>query len=182
MTAIAASRTRSELVASMVDRAAREARVVGRPVVVAGWLRAQEFDPIAAFERAEPGARTLWLQPDAGFAIVGSGFGGRFVGGGPDRFARALTWWREFTQGALVDASPGPLPAPLCVGGFSFDPAARRADGAWRAFADADLTAPAVALVRRGGEAWALLTAQARPDDDPRELARELGGRLERLL
>ncbi|HWQ28390.1 MAG TPA: hypothetical protein VNN12_05150, partial [Dehalococcoidia bacterium] len=65
MTAIAASRTRSELVASLVDRAAREARIQGRPVAVAGWLPAQEFDPIAAFEQAEPGARTLWLQPDA---------------------------------------------------------------------------------------------------------------------
>jgi isochorismate synthase len=182
MTALAGAGTRVDIIATLAERGIREAQSRGRRVVVSGWLRAPDGDPIVAFGRAEPGARALWLQADAGLAIVASGVAGRFVGGGRERFAGALAWWRDFMQSALVDTDQGPLRAPLCLGGFSFDPDARQPDGAWRAFADADLTAPAVALVWRGGEAWALLTVAVGPEDAPGEVATRLSAGLDRLL
>lgn len=182
MTAVAATRTTIDLVAALIERGARQARRRGCPVAVSGWLRVPGFDPVSAFERAETGARALWLQPDAGFAMVGSGTAARFVREGPDGFARAAAWWRELVRGTVTEAAEGPLPAPVCLGGFAFDPAARRPAAAWRVFADADLAAPAVTLVSRDNETWALLTARAQPEDEPEVVAGALAAHLGRLL
>lgn len=182
MSALAAPAPSLELAAGLIDRGAREARRRGSPVLVSGWVRVPDVDPVAAFERAQPQARALLLQPDARFAIVGSGIAARFVHCGPDRFARATAWWRDLVGNAVVDGGEGPLPAPVCVGGFAFDPAARRHHAAWRSFSDADLTAPAVALVWRNGETWALVSAAVRPEDEPEVAAGALVTHLDRLL
>lgn len=180
MTALAAVRTQAAPIAPLVEEAIRSAERRRRPVLVGGWLRVPAFDPVTAFERAERGRRVLWLQPEAGVAMVGSGAAASFVAVGPERFARALSWWRTVVRDAAVGS--GPLAAPLSLGGFSFDPAARRPGGPWSAFADADFAVPAVALVRQDDEAWALLSATVEPGAEPRSVVDALGARLDHLL
>ncbi len=180
MSALLAARTQADMIIPLVEEAVSSAARHRRAALVSAWLPVPWFDPVAVFARADPGARALWLQPDAGFAIVASGAAAAFVDSSAERFPRALAWWRGILGDAVVGT--GPYAAPICLAGFSFDPEARRPGGPWAAFADADLAVPAAALVRQGDETWALLSAAVRPHDQARPIVESLATQLDRLL
>ncbi len=93
-----------------------------------------------------------WVRDGEG--LVGWGVAARFRCSGPDRFAKADAWWREFREGLLVDDTVG-LPGTGAVAFVSL------------AFADEPgesvLVVPRVVLGRRGGRVWR--TEIAGPDD-----------------
>lgn len=182
MTAVTTGSSPVEAIEPALRAALQEASSASRPVLACLMVRIERFDPIAAFEAVLGQERALWWQPEAGFALVASGVADRYRDTGEGRFDRALAWWRDLTaRTAVIGARSGPVP-PLCLGGFAFDPAARRPGGPWNAFADADLVLPEALLVRDGDAARAILTARMLPADDPAQTARRLGHALGRLL
>ena len=120
------------------------------------WTRpAPAVDPISLFvaAREQDLEAALWLQPSAGFAIVGIGRAWSIEPEGADRFARAAAGWRALLDGAAIDVPAGAPRGvgPVLVGGLGFTGLAPGASEAWAPFGAASLVLPALTYARADG-------------------------------
>jgi isochorismate synthase len=123
------------------------------------------IDPIEAFVAASnTEARTLWLQPSSGKAMVGIGSAAELAGD----FQRAAAAWRGMLAAARVEAADGI--GPRLLGGFCFDPQAL-SSALWDGFGTGRLVLPERMLTIRGGAAWLTTNHRAGTHSEPRKLA-----------
>ncbi len=120
------------------------------------WTRpAPAVDPISLFAaaREQDLEAALWLQPSAGFAIVGIGRAWSIEPAGADRFARAAAGWRALLDGAAIDLRAGAPRGvgPVLVGGLGFTGRAPGASEPWAPFGAASLVLPALTYARADG-------------------------------
>ncbi|MFE2753008.1 isochorismate synthase MenF [Actinosynnema sp. NPDC059335] len=90
-----------------------------------------------------PTGALSWVRDGTG--LVGWGEAARFEVSGPDRFAAADRWWREFTEGLVVDDGlgvPGTGPVAFVSMAFSDRPG------------HSVLIVPEVVVGRRNGHSW----------------------------
>jgi menaquinone-specific isochorismate synthase len=84
-----------------------------------------------------------WVRGDEG--LVGWGEVARWTGTGPDRFAEADAWWRDFVASARVQDQVGvPGTGPVAFASFTFSDDS----------AGSVLVVPRVVVGRRGDRAW----------------------------
>lgn len=152
------------------------------PVLVSATVRVPYIDPLAVFRRARVDARTFWEQPRAGLSMAAVGAARRLAGRGDERFAQIAEGWRNLVSTALVDEPvEAPLAGPVCVGGFSFDPA-RYGSPRWCGYGDALLITPTYLVVSRDDSSWLTVAASVEPDDDIAALTAALDDGLRHLL
>ena len=148
--------------------AARDGRTPAEPVALRaraapaspGSLRASTrsapaVDPISLFTAAREAdlEAALWLQPSAGFALVGIGRAWSVEPAGADRFARAAAAWRGRLDGAAIEIPAG-LPrgvGPVLLGGLGFTGEPPAVDDPWGPFGAASLVLPALTFARAHG-------------------------------
>jgi isochorismate synthase len=135
---------------------------------------AERLDPIALFEAAREIdlEAALWLQPAAGFALVGIGRAWAVEAAGEGRFAGVAAAWGSLAAGL---APPSPLPrgvGPVLLGGLGFSPG-RPADPAWAGFGAASLVLPRACWAATPEGAW---LTQAVDRDAPSNLELGAGG------
>lgn len=149
--------------ADLLAQAQQVARERGRPVLASWSQPVPVLDPIALFHWAGEVAhdRTLWFQPDAGFALVGIGAAQVITPTGVERFQAAGAAWQELLDGALQG---GDGPGPVLLGGFAFDPE-RPSTALWRGFPDTRLVLPELFITLREGACWQTLNVVVAPDE-----------------
>jgi len=123
------------------------------------WTRpAPAVDPISLFAaaREENLETALWLQPSAGFAIVGIERAWSVEPAGADRFARAAAGWRARLDGAAIDVPAGAPRGvgPVLVGGLGFTGQPPDAADPWAPFGAASLVLPALTFARADGATY----------------------------
>ena len=120
------------------------------------WTRpAADLDPITLFAaaREEDLEAGLWLQPSAGFALVGIGRAWSVEPAGPDRFAVAAKAWLDRLSGAAIEVPPGSPRGvgPILLGGLGFTGRPPAAEDPWSPFGAASLVLPALTFARAHG-------------------------------
>ncbi len=120
------------------------------------WTRpAAAVDPISLFAaaREEDLEAALWLQPSAGFALVGIGRAWSVEPAGADRFARAAAAWRECLDGAAIEIPAGSPRGvgPVLLGGLGFTGEPPAVEDSWGPFGAASLVLPALTFARAHG-------------------------------
>ncbi len=110
---------------------------------------ASALDPIALFAAArEVGLEAaLWLQPAAGFALVGIGRAWSVEPSGPGRFDEVSTAWRGLLAAGLGEHADDVTRGggPVLLGGLGFSGAVPADDAAWAPFGAASLVLPTFA-------------------------------------
>jgi isochorismate synthase len=144
---------------------------------------APAVDPISLFAaaREEDLEAALWLQPSAGFALVGIGRAWSVEPAGPDRFARAGAAWRERLDGAAIEIPAGSPRGvgPILVGGLGFTGEPPAAVDPWGPFGAASLVLPALTFARAHGATFVTIvetvpgTGEADDPDGPDPRAAE---------
>ena len=162
------------------EEAARTAMHADRTTLVSFTTAVDTIDPLAVFQRTAGEERALWVQPAAGFSMVAIGAAARLAGRGPGRFAQVEAARLRLLSTAFVEQMGGcPVPAPVLLGGFAFDPAAERGPE-WEGFPDALLVVPRLLFARQGESCWVTVNSLADPDGDAlsrlRDLANETRG------
>ncbi len=118
-------------------------------------------EPIALHAAAVGLGASLWLQPDAGFSLVGVGEAWAVrPGSGTHRFTAVSQAWAELLDGAVIDqVDTRRGTGPLLLGGFSFDdePAG---SSVWHGFEPACLVLPALLLTTTPDGCWLTLSAR----------------------
>ena len=148
------------------------------PGALRAWTRpSAAIDPITLFAAAREDdlEAALWLQPSAGFALVGIGRAWSAEPAGADRFARASTAWRGRLAGAAIDVPAGSLRGvgPILLGGLGFTGAAPAVDDRWGPFGAASLVLPALTVARVDGGTFATIAETDAPGlTDPRAAER----------
>ncbi|MEU5691501.1 isochorismate synthase [Actinosynnema sp. NPDC020468] len=101
-----------------------------------------------------PTGALAWVR--GGDGLVGWGEAARFEASGPDRFARADRWWREYRAGLDVVDEPGvPGSGPVAFVSMAF------ADEPGHSV----LVVPEVVLGRRGDHSWVTTIGEAAPPE-----------------
>jgi isochorismate synthase len=142
------------------------------------WTRsARAVDPISLFATAREDdlEAVLWLQPSAGFALVGIGRAWSVEPAGADRFASAASAWRERLVGAAIDVPAGSPRGvgPVLLGGLGFTGASPATDDPWGPFGAASLVLPALTVARADGATHVTIAETEEPDPrDPRAAER----------
>jgi hypothetical protein len=107
---------------------------------------APAVDPISLFAAAREHdlESALWLQPSAGFAIVGIGRAWSVEPVGPGRFAGAAADWRALLDRAAIEGPAGAPRGvgPVLVGGLGFTGQVPGPDDPWAPFGAASLVLP----------------------------------------
>jgi isochorismate synthase len=148
------------------------------PGALRAWTRpSAAIDPITLFAAAREDdlEAALWLQPSAGFALVGIGRAWSVEPAGADRFARASTVWRGRLAGASIDVPDGSPRGvgPVLVGGLGFTGAVPAVDDRWGPFGAASLVLPALTVARVDGGTFATIAETDAPGlTDPRAAER----------
>jgi isochorismate synthase len=148
------------------------------PGALRAWTRpTAAVDPITLFAAAREDdlEAALWLQPSAGFALVGIGRAWSVEPAGVDRFARASTAWRGRLAGAAIDVPDGTPRGvgPVLLGGLGFTGAPSAVDDRWGPFGAASLVLPALTVARVDGATFATIAETGEPDArDPRAAER----------
>lgn len=172
----------TERLAHLLETGERQAARSGEPVLVSTTARVPHVDPAELFDRAKVEERVFWEQPAEGFSLVAVGAAARLTGQGEGRFSQVAAAWRRLLSRAVVDvADAAPVPAPVCVGGFAFDPARRR-EPHWEDYPDALLVVPRFLFTSRGGSSWITVSAVSTPGCDARAAADAAAGDLRDLL
>ncbi len=164
-------------------------RAPAAPGSMRAWTRpAPAVDAISLFAAArdEDLEAALWLQPSAGFAIVGIGRAWSIEPVGADRFDRAAACWRALLERAAIDVPAGSSRGvgPVLVGGLGFTGRAPGVSEPWAPFGAASLVLPALTYARAEGASHVTIaetapesgdTARAadRPADSPDPSAAE---------
>jgi isochorismate synthase len=126
-------------------------------------------NPLALFTLGAGFPRAYWEQPDEGFSLVAIGAAQELSSSGESRFAGVSAQWRDLLDTAVVEGDAAcPVAAPVCLGGFAFDPA-RDSGEHWREFAAASLLVPQLLLVSQRGGSWLVLTLATTPGCGLRE-------------
>lgn len=134
-------------------------RAGGGPALVCAAAPAPKIDPFAVFRRAAGRERALWVQAGEAFALVAVGAAARLAGQGGERFAQVAAAWRRLLARAAVEQGEGcPLPPPVLIGGFAFDPDRERGPE-WSDYPDALLVVPRVLFLRQGEGWWVIVSA-----------------------
>jgi isochorismate synthase len=135
---------------------------------------APDLDPIALFTAAREDdlEAALWLQPAAGFALVGIGRAWSVEPEGPGRFEASANAWHDVVTGAAGgaagDAEGGSRPdlppgaGPVLLGGLGFTGRRPVPGSAWEPFGAASLVLPETSYVRTAGGAWRTTAAATR--------------------
>lgn len=158
-----------------VDRAARKARALRRPVLAWAAARVGPVDLLEAFARSSATDRMLWQRPGERFGLLGVGSAWTLSPEGPGRFEEAAAGWRACVEDAIGDDNDPDASgaAPLGVGGFAFSPdGPARAE--WSGFPAAALLVPRVCVSIDGDVCRLILAVAAEPDgqaDDERSVA-----------
>ena len=125
------------------------------------------MDAISLFAaaREEDLEAALWLQPSAGFALVGVGRAWSVEPAGPDRFARAAEAWRTRLLGAAIADPPGSPRGvgPILLGGLGFTGAAPALEDRWGPFGAASMVLPALTYAQADGTTFVTI-AETQPD------------------
>jgi menaquinone-specific isochorismate synthase len=99
------------------------------------------------------GSPLAWIR--GGEGLIGWGEAAKLTVGGPDRFERAVRWWRALRLGAVVTDEVGlPGTGPVVFGSFAF------ADGPTSSV----LVLPRVVLGRRDGRTWLTSIGPGEPE------------------
>lgn len=174
--------TVTERMRPLLERGAQETARRETPVLASATVRIPSIDPLAVFRGARADERIYWEEPCAGLSMAAVGAAGRLVGRGAERFAQIADDWRSRVASAFVDEPVGaPISAPVCLGGFSFDPA-RPADRQWCGYPDALLVIPTYLVITRDRSSWLTVTASVGPDGDLTALTAALDDGLRDLL
>ncbi|GAA0630808.1 chorismate-binding protein [Sporichthya brevicatena] len=109
----------------------------------------------ALVDLVPPGRPLAWVHNGEG--LIGWGEATRLVVSGPDRFTKAVEWWRTLHLDAVVsDAVQLPGTGPVAFGSFTF------ADGPTSSV----LVVPQVVLGRRDGRTWLTVIGSGEPEPD----------------
>ncbi len=151
-----------------------------RPSLLCVTMEAPPADPVDLFAAAT-GERFLWYQPSRGFALVGAGVAARV---GLDRggdAGQASASWQQVRNRSVVDAArSSPLPAPLAVGGFAFDPS-REPDGLWSRL-PYGLIVPRFVYLSASGSSWVNVNVACAHQEEAPVASPTIVGELSRWL
>ena len=151
-------------------------------MLVSTTARVPFTDPAELFARAKAEERVFWEQPSERFSLVAIGAAARLTGHGDDRFSQVTAAWRGLMSRAVTDVvDPAPVAAPVCLGGFAFDPERLR-EPHWDGYPDALLTVPRFLFTSCGGSSWLTVSALVNPGCDTRTTADAAADDLCRLL
>jgi isochorismate synthase len=136
---------------------------------------APAVDPISLFAaaREEDLEAALWLQPSAGFALVGIGRAWSVECAGADRFSVAAEAWSARLGGVAIEVPAGSPRGvgPILLGGLGFTGHPPAADDPWAPFGAASLVLPALTFAKANGTTF-VTTVEVMPEtgaaDDPR--------------
>lgn len=132
----------------------QEAARRGHSVLVSVTVDIPPVEPAVLFSRTLDHERILWEQPSQNLAMAAFGATARLTSSGVQRFAHISASWHGLVSGALVDApSSCPLPPPVSLGGFAFDPR-RHADPDWAGYPDGLLVIPRFLFLSWAGLSW----------------------------
>lgn len=133
--------------------ARQRARELGRPVLVSITTRVGLRDPLALFARGAGVThnRFFWSTPAADVELTGLGAAWSFTPApSGNRFAASAAAWRQLVSEAVIDVDPNlPVPGPLAVAGFRFDPDQPPSE-LWRDYPLGLLVVPRLLIVRHG--------------------------------
>ncbi|MFQ6019848.1 MAG: isochorismate synthase [Dehalococcoidia bacterium] len=167
---------------SLLEKGERQASRRGESTLVSTSVPIPHVDSVALFDRAVPEERALWEQPSEALSMVAVGAAERLSGRGDDRFAQVAAGWRSLMSSAVLDdLYSAPIPGPVCLGGFAFDPA-REPDSRWRGYPDALLTVPRFLFACRGESCWLTVNVMVTPGSDVQGAADAVAGALQQLL
>ncbi len=173
----------SERLTHVLEAGERVAARSGEPALVSATVRVPYVDPAELFGRAKAEEeRVFWEQPGERFSLVALGAVARLNGRGEGRFPQVTSAWRRLMSRAVTDvADAAPVAAPVCLGGFAFDPA-RRHEPHWQGYPDALLLVPRFLFTSHGGSSWLTVSALATPGCDARAAADAAADDLRGLL
>ncbi len=146
-----------------------------------------DVDPIALFTAAREADReaALWLQPAAGFALVGVGRAWSIEPAGAGRFGAVAAAWQRLLNGAAVtrdEASTTAPVGPVLLGGLGFNGRQPAAGDAWAPFGAASLVLPVLTFARTTEGAWRTTAIVDPPGESVALAARRLAREWERLI
>lgn len=128
---------------------------------------AQEVDAIGLFAAARELDLevALWLQPAAGFALVGIGRAWSVEASGGERFRRAAAAWQDLHAGAAIDVPPGSPRGigPVLLGGLGFTGELPTDDDSWGPFGAASLVLPELTYARAHGASFVTVAEVGSP-------------------
>jgi isochorismate synthase len=128
---------------------------------------AQEVDAISLFAaaREQDLEAALWLQPSAGFALVGIGRAWSVQASGAERFQRAAAAWQDLHAEAVIDVPPGSLRGvgPVLLGGLGFTGELPADDDPWSPFGAASLVLPELTYARAHGTSFVTVAEATSP-------------------
>lgn len=171
----------SETLSPLLETGRRAALQRNTPVLVSATIPTPALDPLTLFSAAQYRERVFWAQPDREFALVAVGAEERLLGHGAERFTQVAATWQRLVADACIDSDPTcPLPTPVSLGGFTFDPA-RPPDAAWDAYPDALLLVPRFLLISSQGSCWLTVNCTISPREDTAALTAHITNDLQRL-
>ena len=153
-------------------------RSAGDIVVCASRLE-KRIDPLTVFAAADPNeCRSLWMCTSMGSGLAGVGVAEAIEPSGPDRFSMASVE-RTALAARVRFFGPDDAPAPVLMGGFSFDCLPQQdtnlGEGAdnqagcqpvWERFGDCRLVLAELTLIDREDSTWILAAGCVGPEDD----------------
>ena len=179
----------SDLVAKHFERTLRSralARLgddprLGGGIIVVARRSPARLDPVATFAAANASERALWIRPGPGFSIVGIGAVETITPTGDGRFS-AVSAARAALAARVRRVGPGDAPAPVLMGGFSFEPGSRDEPPDWTGFPDARWVLPEITVIERSDGTWVLGAVRADEDVEEAEALAALDERLDLFL
>lgn len=155
-----------DLTAALVPLVAR-ARGRDRATLVSATVPVLPVDPVALHGMARPLGASLWLQPDAGIALVGIGEAWSAQQSHAARFGVISVAWRMLLDGAIVETGNAPRgTGPLLLGGFGFDDEPAESE-VWQGFEAGCMTLPALLLATTPEGSWLTASMVIEPDGVP---------------
>ena len=164
MTTLLQDAALSERLHRAIEAGAVAASCRREPVLASVSAPLPFIDPLTVFERVVAEERAFWEQPQERFSMVAVGEAAQLTGHGIERFAQVTDAWQRLVSSAVVETADGcPVAAPVCLGGFAFDPA-HDPDTAWEGYPDALLTVPKFLIISREGSSWLIASALVAPE------------------
>lgn len=166
----------------LVEAGQQKAARRGLSMLVSATADIAPVVPALLFGQAQGQERILWEQASREFAMVAVGATARLTGHGKSRFLQISAGWRELLSRTRVDSIPScPLPTPVSLGGFAFDPA-RQAGPNWRDFPDALLVIPRFLFIACEGSSWLTVNVMVTPTCDVQAVVHTAVSALQELL